>query len=132
MSNSEKSHVGLGYHVCLVCGEKNDEVILFDTKLKKSLEFMNNMGINLCKEHSTLHLEGYVACVEISNKEETASTLNSDQANRTGRLLHMKQPAWDQIFNVEFPIKPMVFIDPESFSLLLELFQSDAQQEQLQ
>lgn len=104
--DSGKSHVGLGFSVCPVCGIKHDEVVLLNMHLRNSLRKDNFMGWSMCVEHKKLELE-YVALVEVSNT--TQPTL--ENAIRTGVVAHVRREAWPIVFNSKVPNVPMVFVE---------------------
>lgn len=106
---SEKSHVGLGYHVCPVCGKEHDEVVLLDKRLKASLEMRNFMGYELCPEDKEKSKE-YVALIEVSNMPEH-DTMQIQEANRTGRVIHVRRTVLPHLVNVEVPAdQTMMFV----------------------
>lgn len=115
---SEKSHVSLEQHVCLVCGQAFDTgAILLDTRLRASMERHTTTAWDLCGEHRKLHEAGFVALVECdpqrSGVSASARSLKAEQAYRTGRLAHLKREAFSRVFNVEVdPANPCVFVEP--------------------
>ena len=111
---SEKSHVGMGYALCPVCGEKHDEVVLLQTRMgaPPKLNRDNFTGWAMCPEHQKLKDEGYVAMVVVTNTEQP--TLET--ANRTGDIMHVRESVWPRIFNVPVPPKGLAFIDLEAFT----------------
>lgn len=98
---TEKSHVGMGFKLCPVCGVKHDEMVLLDKQLKNSLERDNFMSFELCPEHDAMKKE-FVALVEISNSN-TGMNLKPADAIRTGQIAHVKREVAPTIFNVAFP-----------------------------
>lgn len=117
-----KSHVGMGFTLCPVCGKKHDEVVLIDKHLRQSLARDNFMGWGLCPEHEALSKE-YVALIEVTNDEPP--TLET--ADRTGRYVHVKREAWPHIFNSEAPAIPFGFINVEGFEKLVKLNERHAE-----
>lgn len=49
---SDKSHVSLEQHVCLVCGARFDTgAVLLDRRLRASMEYQTVTDWGLCPEH---------------------------------------------------------------------------------
>lgn len=62
---SDKSHVSLEQHVCLVCDTAFDTgAILLEKRLRQSMERYTATGWGLCPEHQKLSDDGFVALVE--------------------------------------------------------------------
>ena len=119
---SEKSYVGLKNRICPICGIQHafDCGILLDTRMKDNLDKNTVTGYGLCEEHMKVWQDGYVALVEIDPEKSLkieSSTLNSNNAWRTGRIINMKKDCFEEIFNR--PVEePMAFIDIELFDQL--------------
>jgi hypothetical protein len=103
-----KSYVTLETKVCPICGKEEDSgAILMDTrivngKLRDTFEHRTATGWDLCAEHRALYADGYVALVECSNEPgSNVSRMNPEDAVRTGRIVHLKLPAADALFNFE-------------------------------
>lgn len=111
-----KSHVGMGYHLCPVCGIKHDEVVLLDKHLRNTLEPESFVGLKMCAEHQQKYDEGYIALVEVT----TVLT-----ANRTGRIGHVAKSAWTALFNCPVPSTPMAFVEPDVLDKLIERYTQD-------
>lgn len=101
-----KSHVGMGYSICPVCGTKHDEVVLLDRQLKNTLECDNFMGWAMCPEHEKLRQEGYIALIEVKNQPSGLA-----DADRTGNIAHVRDSAWQKLFNTPIPPKGITFIE---------------------
>lgn len=76
---SDKSHVTMEQHVCLVCGQPFDTGnLLLDTHivngaLRKTFEMRTTTGWGLCPPHEKLHKDGFVAlvaCDESKSRDE--------------------------------------------------------------
>lgn len=105
---SDKSHVGMGIHRCPVCLEKTDEVILFNTKLRNTLERENFVGFKMCEEHNKkLYEEEYVALIETSSP--VAPTSLTDQY-RTGNYALIKENVYNDLFNVPISKNRICFV----------------------
>lgn len=99
---TSKSHVGMGYDICPICGTKHNECVLLDKHLKETLERENQMAVALCPEHAAMRKE-YIALVEVFNAPPSGDTLKPHEAQRTGQVAHIKRVAAKQIFNVPMP-----------------------------
>jgi hypothetical protein len=113
---TEKSHVSMERHVCLVCGAEYDTgAILLDRRLRASLEKYTITGWGLCSEDKRLFDDGFVALVECdpekSGNPAPGDRLMPDRAYRTGRGLHIKRSVLAQICNVQIDVTlPFVFV----------------------
>lgn len=102
-----KSHVGTGYMVCPVCGEKHDEVVLLDRRLKDSLEPESALGWALCPAHARMKDE-YVALVEVEEEPSGVNPLAT--AKRTGQIAHVRRIAYTKLFKGALPPDVMSFV----------------------
>lgn len=115
---SEKSHVSMERHICLVCGAEYDTgSILLDRRLRASFERYTTTGWGLCAQHQRLFDEDFVALVECdpakSGHPSSAERLKPHQAYRTGRVAHLKRDVFARVFNVPIdPKLPSVFVEP--------------------
>ena len=116
---TDKSHVSMEQHRCIVCGQEYDTgAILLDRRLRDSLERTTLTGNGLCPEHEQLHDDGYVALVECDQERTRTDgdTVKPENAYRTGNIAHVRRSVWPHIFDSEAPTKdgeplPMVFIE---------------------
>ncbi|MDN4290562.1 hypothetical protein OA805_00670 [Citrobacter freundii] len=84
---SDKSHISLEQHVCLVCGTAFDTgAILLDKRLRASMERHTATGWGLCPEHQKLSDDGFVALVECDPQR------SGSQAG--GRMKPEQAPRW--------------------------------------
>lgn len=116
MNSSEKSHVGMGYSVCPVCGVEHDPVVLLDKRLDQTLTRHEFAGWALCAEHQKMKDEGYIALVGCSNEPKGLA-----DACRTGDLIHIRASAWSNIFNSPVPPKGLAFISQDAVTKLREM-----------
>lgn len=100
-----KSYVGIGFSLCPVCGVKHDEVVLFNERLRNSLDRENFMGWAMCQEHEQLRSEGYVALIEVRNTPQKLQ-----DAERTGKIAHVRSEVWPRIFDRPVPDEGMAFV----------------------
>ncbi|KSQ24935.1 ATPase, partial [Pseudomonas aeruginosa] len=113
---SDKSHVSLEQHVCLVCGTTFDTGnLLLDRRLRQSMAMHTTTGWGLCTEHQRMFSEDFVALVECDPQRSgnPSGHLNPEQAYRTGRVAHVKREVFARLFDV--PIidqQAFVFVEP--------------------
>lgn len=115
----EKSHVGMAYHVCPVCGVEHDPVVLLHTRLRPVLTDHEFAGFKMCEEHMKLCHDGFTALIEVKNQPKSLV-----DAQRTGRVVHVRNSAWANIFNLPLPDKGIAFVDPEAFEKLETKYQA--------
>lgn len=108
-----KSHVGMGFYVCPVCGCKHGETVLLDRRLQPTLEAENFAGWHLCQPHQELLDKGYVALVGA----HPGSGNELHTANRTGKVVHIRRAAFKDMFNAE-PPEVMGWCSPEVIAQL--------------
>jgi hypothetical protein len=113
-----KSHVGMGFSLCPVCGIKHDEVVLLDRRLKETLEHENFMGWAMCPEHEKLRADGYIALIEVKGEPE-GKTANLSTVGRTGMIAHVKGEVFTHIFQSPPPEQGIGFV-PEGFIAKLQ------------
>ena len=112
-----KSHVTLEQHVCPVCGVNHDTgTLMLHRRLRKSFEPKTVTGISLCPEHLKLHQDGFVALVEVLDPPPGTTKLTPMNANRTGRICHVRRSAAKQIFNVPVINFEFVYCDMETIN----------------
>lgn len=105
---SDRSHVSLEQHRCLICGTTFETgTLLLDKRLRPSMERLTLTGWGLCPEHQQLFDDDFIAFVEITNTEDTSPSFES--ADRTGRVMHIRRPAAEELFGQPFS-KPFAFI----------------------
>ncbi len=123
---SDKSHVSIEQHICLVCGAAFETgSILLDRRLRASMEHHTKTGWGLCPEHQKLadllasnpvFGNVFVALVECDPQRSGSQAdgrMKPEQAYRTGRLAHLRRTVFAQVFNV--PIadeQACVFVEP--------------------
>lgn len=107
-----KSHVSMETHLCVVCGtEYETEAILLDRRVRDILEPKTCTGWGMCPEHEAMKGDGYIALVEAKVPPD-GETLAPGDADRTGRICHVRESVWGQIFDVPPPPKSMCFVEP--------------------
>lgn len=127
----DKSYVTMEQKVCLVCAKTFDSgAILMDTRLRERFERYTITGWDLCPDDQAKYAEGYIALVEARGSAGTA-TMQPDEAFRLGRIAHVREAAFNRMFNVPGPEEgsrrpPMVFIDSEVMDMLEAKVAADA------
>ncbi|MBO1112124.1 ATPase [Bordetella petrii] len=114
---SDKSHVSLEQHVCLVCGTTFDTgSLLLDKRLRQCMEHHTVTGWGLCREHEQVFKDGFVALVECDPARSggvKSGCMKPEDAYRTGRVAHLRREAFAQVFNVPIEnTQPCVFVEP--------------------
>jgi hypothetical protein len=110
----EKSHVGMGYHVCPVCGAHHDEVVLLNKRLEATLARTQLVGYSFCAEDQKKRDEGYIALIEViaESAPDGAKKLDVKGPMRTGHIAHVRQTIWKDIFGeVPIPEQGMAFVE---------------------
>lgn len=120
----EKSYVSLEQKVCMVCGKAFDSgALLFDRRLKESMEHYTVTGWDLCPDDKKRHDDGYVALVE-ARPPAHGDRLAPGEAYRLGRIAHVRERTFIGIFNGVSPrdedgrLLPMAFIEPDAMTML--------------
>lgn len=119
---SEKSHVSMEQHVCVVCGKPFDTgVILLDKRMRQTLERNTVTGFGMCAEHEAKRAEGYIALIECDPKKTKVAgdrVANPADAYRTGTVVHVRREVWEKLFTSPVPEKLIAYVDPEVVALL--------------
>lgn len=115
---SDKSHVSMEQHVCVVCCKTFDTgSVLLDRRLRASMERYTTTGWGMCPEHQKLFDDGFVALIEIdpqrSGSPSSAGRLKPEEAYRTGRFAHLRRGVFTDLFNTQIEDeRPCVFVEP--------------------
>lgn len=118
---SEKSHVSMEQHVCVVCGKQFDTgTILLDKRMRATLERHTITGMGMCPAHTEKREQGYVALIECDPEKSDVSgnTARPDKVWRTGNVVHLKREAWERIFDTPVPENMVAFIEPDVVAIL--------------
>lgn len=120
---SDKSHVGMGFLVCPVTGEKHSESVLLDKNMKERLEKENFMGYSYCPEVAAKIAEGYVCLIEIKNEPKKGPTeqVSLRDADRTGVYCFIKKELAKEMFAITGKIEEIQFVSPEVVEFLSNL-----------
>lgn len=106
-----KSHVSMEQHECVACGTRYDTgSILFDRRLKDSMESKTVTGLGLCPEHQKQVDEGYILLVEAEQMH--------GKTRRLGRIAALRAECWGDFFNVPAPPKGVCFVQSEVINQL--------------
>jgi hypothetical protein len=130
MSNqtSEKCHVSMEQHVCVVCSQAFDTGnIVMDRRLQPTLDRNTITGRGLCPTCTERKAEGYIALVEVdpakSGRPE-GDTVDEETMHKTGRLAHVRKHVMTMLFDVKLPADAwIVAIEPEAFEKLIAMSQ---------
>lgn len=106
-----KSHVSLEQAQCPVCLAVFDTgTILFDKRLRQSMERNTVTHWEMCAEHKKLFDEGYIALVELTREPRGGEDVLC--VPRTGQIAHIREAAWPKIMNVPAPPKKLCVVEP--------------------
>lgn len=132
---SEKSHVSMEHHVCIVCTKKFPTgTILMDTRidsttdrLRSSLESDIVTDFGMCPVCAEQASKGFIALVEIDPSQSRDPAHNEridpSQAYRTGNVAWINREAAQRIFpdnHMPDPNEPVVFTQPGLIRMLHE------------
>jgi len=115
---SEKSYVSMEQGACIVCGHLYDTgTILFDRRLRASMERHTVTCWGLCPEHRRLHEQGYVALVECdperSGNPDEGDVVQPENVYRTGPVVHLKREMFSAMFNRPVELnQPCMYVAP--------------------
>lgn len=99
-----KSYVSAEQKQCAVCGELySTNSILFDRRVKNSLEPTTVTGLGLCEEHQKLKDDGYVALIEMIGSE------------RTGKVMHIRKEVLSELITIPVPEHMVMLVVTEAF-----------------
>lgn len=100
-----KSFVTMEQKVCQVCGHTYDTgSLLLDKRLKERFEMHTTTGLGLCEKDQKLYDDNYIALIEVDNEPTNGTTFKSiGEANRTGRIAHVKKDALKLLDGMEHP-----------------------------
>jgi hypothetical protein len=128
----EKSHVTMAYKICKITGEKFDDGLLLDKRLKKVFERETCAGFGISPRAQKMIDKGYIALVGID--PERSSYNNEDHVKpsdvwRTGDLIWMKRDAFEGSFDTSGKnIQEMVFCTPDMIEELKSRMHPDDKQ----
>jgi hypothetical protein len=127
-----KSYVGLEQHICKVCGKPFDTgALLFDKRLRDTLKRKNLTGWGWCPEDAEKKRNGYIALVGVlpGTGPKYDDTMQNEEADRSGRLVHLKAEAFAGIFNCPVPPEGLCFVEDAVIEQLVQLENERASQE---
>ena len=124
---SKKSHVSMEQQVCIVCCETLDTgAILLDRRLRDSLEPHTTTGFGMCDQCAAKKAEDYVAIIAVDPAQSEYllnGNISSEGAYRTGKVVHMRSPAFRQILGQEPPEGMVIFAPDDLVNQLIEMTQ---------
>jgi hypothetical protein len=119
---SEKSHVGMGFLICPVTGNKHSESVLLDKKMEDKLDKENFLGYAYCPEVAEKIAEGYVCLIEIKNENsDNEKRVSMKDADRTGVYCFIKKELAKDMFGIEGEVEEIQFVSPEVTEFLANL-----------
>ena len=120
-----KSYVTIEQQVCVVCSKSFDTgAILMDKRLRNRFEYQTTTGMGWCPEHEKLRDDGFVALIEcdpdqtVFQEEDGQAIAKPEDAFRTGVIVHLRQRAFEGIFDTPVPKGMICFIEPEVVKML--------------
>lgn len=116
LRSNNKSHVGLGYTICPICGKKNEaDCVLLDKRLMDTLDRENYMGHKLCPEHAAGAEAGFVFFAEAEKTADGNIALS-------GREIGIRRSALNGVIEASFiPEGPVAYMNKEAFDKLLSM-----------
>jgi hypothetical protein len=119
---SEKSHVGMGYNVCPITGEKHSESIVLDKRMEDTLEKDNFLGLAYGPEAVEKLSNGYVALIEVNSQNDGTDKITLAEANRTGTYCFVKKELVRDMFRIEEDkVADFQFVSAEIIKFLTDL-----------
>jgi hypothetical protein len=114
---SDKSYVTLEQRACVVCVSTYDTgALLLDRRLRETFEHHTVTGWGMCPECKKQKDDGYVALVEVGNEPRPA--IKPSEANRTGRILHIRIEVFERVFDAPPPERGVCFVNSETCDAL--------------
>jgi hypothetical protein len=130
---SEKSHVGMGYNVCPITGEKHSELVILDKKMQDTLEKDNFLGLAYGPEAVEKLANGYVALIEVNNQNDGTDKISLSEANRTGTYCFVKRELVRDMFGIEEDkVEDLQFVSSEIIQFLTDLKDKTPQTEAIE
>jgi len=138
------SHVAMERKVCIVTGKTYDTgAVLLATRYARPMtgsrsnpkpkpfqslvdldeDRYNISGWGVCDEVQKRLDEDYIALVGIDpeKSDQNGSTINPENAYRTGEIVYLRREAWEKLMNAEAPPKGVAFIDAEAIAKIMEI-----------
>lgn len=116
----EKSHVGLGFHTCEICGNEHDTVVLFDQRMGKTLDYKNWLGESgICPDCQVLLNDDRIPFIE-------AKIING-RPTRQGRICWIKKSVAPEIFTV--PCEKGAYLDSEAMDIIQKMAEQISQEQ---
>jgi hypothetical protein len=119
---NEKSHVGMGYNVSPITGEKHSESVILDQRMKDTLEKDNFLGLAYGPEAVEKLANGYVALIEVNNQNDGTDKMSLADADRTGTYCFVKRELVRDMFGIEEDkVADFQFVSSEIIQFLTDL-----------
>ena len=115
-----KSHVSMEQQLCIVCGDTFDTgAVLLDKKMRPNMGRNTLTGWGMCETHQALKDANYIALIGCNGSHGEA--IKPSEADRTGRLAHVRLQAFNEIFSIEAPEHGVAFVEDNVITLLEEM-----------
>ena len=121
---SDKLGVALVNHICFLCGEKTEEIVLNTVLTEKNAEEVKalhgkTVGHNICKTCEEALKIG-IGIIEV----DESKTTNIKNPWRTGRICVIREEAFDKIFKEVDKSKRIIYL-PIEVSNQIGLFKEE-------
>jgi hypothetical protein len=115
---TEKSHVTMEQHICLICDKQFDTgALLLNQRLRQRFERHTTTGYGLCPEHKKDGFVALIACTGIP----TGDHMQPYDAQRTGAVAWVRNEAFAHIFNVPLPKGGVAYVEPDVIEKLEQM-----------
>ena len=116
-----KSHVSFEQKVCAVTGKTYDtDALLFDSRLKESLEKYTITGWGICPEAQEQIDKGFIAFVGI-DEAKSDKPITPESVYRTGDIAYVRTEVAKDIFRDADLDRPFVFTESKVIAYLESL-----------
>lgn len=121
-----KSHITLEQQQCPVCLEIHETgSILLHNKLKPVFDTYTVTGMSLCPDDQQKFDDGYIALIECIGEHK--SNIKLEEANRTGKIIHIRREMFKNIFNTDVSSEiPFCFITEGVANILENLLNENS------
>jgi hypothetical protein len=113
--------VTMDHKLCIVCGNRYNSG---DILLSSLSPVVTPTGWGLCDEDEQLRKDGFLALVEAKNIPTNGDVMKPEDADRTGRVAHIKREVLTRVFNCPIPDgAPVAFVEVGVIDKLLRMRQ---------
>lgn len=112
------TNAAIGYYRCPVCNKRHGDMLLVHGQAIFD-NVQSFLGWALCERDEALHLQGFVALVEVEEEPDgwTAyAQLEAAEPLRTGNVFHVLRDRWGTMFLSDPPAQemPLQFVTPDA------------------